>query len=242
MLLKLTLVSSCFAIWSLLAASASAQGQAQRAPYVEGQFWVYRLKSSDWYSFYSSTRLLSGTYKILYSKGRFKYFYVDENGNEESIAVHPTFRWLLGQSPRDFHFPLAVDKKWNYQYPWKLILNDGATDRNLTRTAEINVVAVETVTTQAGTFKAFKLVKEDWNVRRYGVVTTYYWSPETRSVVKSFYDSSVDTNGTGGKAEFELLKRGVVGQAPLVAGEEASPSGPSLVNEAAPTDKTDQIK
>ena len=217
--LTLALAFSCFAIYFFQSSDASAQEQLKRAPYAEGQFWLFKLKSWDW-QVSSSTRLLSGFYKILHTQGQFKYFYVDEKGNEESIAVHPNLRWLLGQRPRDFRFPLSVDKKWRYQYPWRVILPEGATPQNLTRTVEIEVVGVEEVDTPAGTVEAFKLVKEDWYVARHRVVTTYYWNRRIRSVVKSLYDESVDTHGTGGKAEFELIKYGVSGQSPAVVGRE----------------------
>lgn len=212
MLSKLLIASMWLFFCVFLAGSASAQEQARRTPFADGQFWVYRLKSWDWNSFYSSKRLLSGSYRVLRTEGKFKYFYLDDKGNEEPIDINPTFRWLLGQNTRDFRFPLEKGKTWSYQYPARYIANDGGTDRNLTRTAEINVFGREPITTQAGIFQAFRLVKEDWYVPRYRVVTTYYWSPQTRSVVKSFYDASVDRNGTGGKAEFELIGYGAPGQ------------------------------
>lgn len=113
---------------------------------------------------------------------------------------------LLGLSEdpgyRDLEFPLSVGKKWNYTYRARL----RGERIPFLRSVEISVVGIEQITTAAGTFSAFKLVKEDW-YRRSRWITTYFYSPETRSVVKSLYDSSVGS-GSGGKREIELVKFG----------------------------------
>jgi hypothetical protein len=73
----------------------------------------------------------------------------------------------------------------------------------------VKVATQESVTAEAGIFNAFKLVKED---RRYAYrwVTTYYFSPQTRSVVKMLFDTTVDLRkGMGATREIELIKYGV---------------------------------
>ena len=67
---------------------------------------------------------------------------------------------------------------------------------------------MEQVTTSAGSFKVYKLIRsESWTVgSRFGgrgsSTTTYFYSPETRSIVKS---SSVNDNNPG-TVETELIK------------------------------------
>jgi hypothetical protein len=67
---------------------------------------------------------------------------------------------------------------------------------------------MEQVTTPAGSFKAYKLIRsESWTVgslrgQKGGSTITYFYSPETRSIVKS---SSVNENNPG-TIETELIK------------------------------------
>jgi hypothetical protein len=73
---------------------------------------------------------------------------------------------------------------------------------------QVRVSGIEDVITPAGTFRAFKLEKEDSTGPASRWLTTYFYSPEIRSVIKSHYDSSHGTDGTGGKREIELIKFG----------------------------------
>ena len=67
---------------------------------------------------------------------------------------------------------------------------------------------MEQVTTPAGSFKAYKLIKNERSTSggRFGgatnITTTYFYSPETRSIVKS---SNVNDNNPG-TTETELIK------------------------------------
>jgi hypothetical protein len=79
------------------------------------------------------------------------------------------------------------------------------------RSVEVNVAEMEQVTTPAGSFKAYKLVRsESWSTTGRGggggrantATTTYFYSPETKSIVKS---SSVNDNNPG-TVEIELIK------------------------------------
>ncbi len=70
------------------------------------------------------------------------------------------------------------------------------------------IAGMEQVTTPAGSFKAYKLTRsESWTVgsirgSRGGSTTTYFYSPETRSIIKS---SNVSENNPG-TVETELIK------------------------------------
>jgi hypothetical protein len=102
-------------------------------------------------------------------------------------------------------FPLAVNKQWSAQFE-----DVSRTGRVGNESAETSVLGVEDVTTTAGTFRAFK-------IERYEIVGsgtpggranrprriehTYYYSPETRSIVK--YHRLTPGIGT---REIELIK------------------------------------
>jgi hypothetical protein len=71
----------------------------------------------------------------------------------------------------------------------------------------VNVTGLEEITTAAGKFRVFKLEKDDRAGPRDFWVTTMFYSPETKSVVKSLYDATSGL-GVGGKREVELIKYG----------------------------------
>ena len=71
------------------------------------------------------------------------------------------------------------------------------------RIAELKVAEIEPVTTDAGTFEAIKVVNEDRP-------KTSYRRQQNRSVVKMFFDSSVDT-GRGPKRDIVLIQHGGAG-------------------------------
>jgi hypothetical protein len=75
------------------------------------------------------------------------------------------------------------------------------------RSVEISVAGMEKVTTPAGAFDAYKLIKnESWSTvkgaGRGGNSVTYFFSPETRSIVKR----SSQSEGAGANIETELIK------------------------------------
>ena len=67
-------------------------------------------------------------------------------------------------------------------------------------------IGIEQVTTQAGTFRAFKLESDDRAGPRDYFTTTYWYSPETRSIVKSVFDGSAGGQQTGLQRSIELIK------------------------------------
>lgn len=74
------------------------------------------------------------------------------------------------------------------------------------RSVEVTVAGIEQVTMPAGSFKAYKLVKaEQWQGRKgksNSTTTTYFYSPDTRSIVKT---TSASDEGTG-TSDKELVK------------------------------------
>jgi hypothetical protein len=105
--------------------------------------------------------------------------------------------WQIAQ------FPLFVGKKWEYQYRIGTL---GSRASRYTRSAEIRVSGIEQIATPAGQFRVFRIEKEDW-FKQNRWVTTAWYSPDTKSIVKFFYDTSVSP-GDQGKTELELIKFG----------------------------------
>lgn len=186
-----------------------AQEQALSQPYEEGEFWHFSVKASG-FEEYKSTRLVTGTYEIAHSQNQLKAFYLGPNGKEDTDLSSASLIMLLGRG-KDFSFPLAVGKKWSYRYPRliRTLVQQGVIFR--WRNVDINVAGSERIDTEAGVYETFKLVKE--NRPMTGTepwVTTYNYSPQTRSVVKLTSDEEE------GSLAITLIKHGVVSAAPNI--------------------------
>ena len=74
---------------------------------------------------------------------------------------------LVGKSDQrpDLKFPLSVGQKWTYEY----VTRPANSKQAQRQSAEVNVVGMEQVTTPAGFFKAYKLIKsQSWPGGRLG--------------------------------------------------------------------------
>ena len=192
---------------TLLLAPFIVFGQEQApAPNIKaGDFWQFKAREYDFVG--SSSNTVNGIYEISYVQGGAKFFYLTGDKKEEldpkTLAGAVLFAYLgRGKIFQDLKFPLSVGDKWNYEYR-----GAAAGGKAKARSVEIRVTGVEQVTTAAGTFRAFKLEKDDRTGPRDFWLTSFYYSPETKSVVKSFLDGSSGT-GSGGKREIELIKFG----------------------------------
>jgi hypothetical protein len=186
---------------------ASAQEQAAKPTFKEGDAWQFNVTRKDQSA--ESTDSLQGIYELNYTQGTVKAFTV-EGSKKTEIKLDPNdgpsqnlLSWLgSSEQQQSLRFPLSAGQKWSYNYELR-----GAGSKTATRTAvEVNVTGIEQVTTPAGTFKAFKLVRDDsWVVGRPGKQrsrsTTYFFSPDTKSIIKS---SSLSYDGS--KTEMELIK------------------------------------
>ena len=98
-------------------------------------------------------------------------------------------------------FPMSVGQKWSYKFDSR-----GAGTRNVARhDVDVVVTGIDQATTPAGTFKAFKLVGEDgWAFGKSGrrtFSTTYFFSPDTKSLTKL-----TSERNDGGVGDVELIK------------------------------------
>ena len=185
----------------LIGVRASAQDQAPVPIHKDGQSWQFKV-TETWKGI-STSNPLDGIYEVRVIGDKVLVALLTDGKREPVTARSGILRELLGVTQTDqpvFKFPLSAGQKWNYTYQNQPV---GA-KKAVQRSVEINVTGVEQVTTPAGTFKVFKIKKEDGAGRDLWV-TTHFWSPEANSVVKSSYD----TTGGGGQGvtrEVELIK------------------------------------
>jgi hypothetical protein len=140
---------------------------------------------------------INGIYELSIVYGKLKIAAVNGSQKEELDPRPGSLVNLLTFGP-NLNFPLAVGKQWerHYKIPY------------LGSRKEINyeVKGIEQVTTTAGTFKAFELESDDRAGPRDYWVTTYWYSPETKSIVKSQFDSTAGGQETGLKRDIDLIK------------------------------------
>jgi hypothetical protein len=199
MIMKKTLWIAALALF-LSPFSSPAQEPAPQPVWKEGDAWQFNIKERDFGSKMSNP--LDGIYECVFSEGTIKMFSVRGDAKQPlSPRPAPLFVMfnLLKEQPQ-LKFPLTVGEKWNYRYTIRI----PGMEKDLNRSVEIVVAGIEEVTTPAGKFRAFKLTKDDRSSGRDFWVTTYYYSPETKSVVRSFLDMS--GAGTAGKRDIELVK------------------------------------
>jgi hypothetical protein len=191
----------------MTAVSLFAQEQAAKPTFNEGDTWRFNIVETGFQA--SSTEMLQGNYEVTYSQGKIKAAAVSGDKKEEVATGQDrpaeTLLGLVASSEifQNLKFPLSAGQKWKYSYRWKA---QGAKNPS-TRNVEIEVAGIEQVATPAGTFKAFKLQQNAFWPRpqlgQFTSTTIYFYSPETKSVVKSSY-SDVE----GQKREIELVKFG----------------------------------
>jgi hypothetical protein len=187
-----------------------AQEQAAAPSFKEGDTWQFNISRKGQIA--SSTDQNDGMYELSVTQGAVKIYEV--NGSQKNeIPIQPegptqALLFLVGKSEQQpgLRFPLSVGQKWTYQYQTR----PAGLPRDQRRSVEVNVAGMEQVTTLAGSFKSYKLIKsESWSTTgpRGGTgggsnTATYFYSPETRSIVKR---SNVNDNNPG-TVETELIK------------------------------------
>ena len=199
------------ALFFSMTSVAFGQAQAPAPAFKEGDTWQLKFEQQGRQQGRTSTDQLEGIFEIKFTQGGFKLYEVEGGkglGGEIPIMYGTDDRSErllvgLGQNEKrlNLKFPLSVGQKWTYQYTVRP-LGYPADQR---RSVEVNVVGMEDVTTPAGTFKTFKLVRvEGYNPNPRGgtyvrVTSTYFYSPDTKSNVKG--SSKNDYNDATSQSE-----------------------------------------
>jgi hypothetical protein len=182
-----------------------AQEQIAAPVFKEGDTWSYNIIRKG--CTVSSTEFNEGAYDVTFTPQSIKLYQVSENQRSEititSGARIQELLSLIGRSTQqpDLRFPLSIGQKWSYGYESAA----AGTRVAIPRSVEIIVSGLEQVTTPAGSFKTYKLIRsESWSFRGVpgGTVWSYFYSPETRSIVRRL----TENNTTPCKNETELTK------------------------------------
>lgn len=202
---------SLAAIFWFIAATC-VQAQAPAPVFKQGDTWHYKYAPTG--GIRSSTDTLDGVYEITFTQGGFKLYEVEGGsgrGGEIPVQIGTgdrSERLLSGfgqvEKRQVLSFPLSVGQKWNYEYT----TSPPGFSSNQTRSVEVNVVGMEDVTTPAGTFKAYKVVRVETYAPRprarnlVRATATYFYSPETRSIVKG----ALTRDTSDATQDYELIK------------------------------------
>jgi hypothetical protein len=183
-----------------------AQEQASAPSFKEGDTWAFSMTQKG--QQISTTERFTGIYELALSQGQVKVYEV--NGSKKTeVDINPDGPGggLLAQIGKhenrpSLKFPLSVGQKWTYEYQSR----PAGARVSQKRSVEVNVTGIEEVITPGGSFRAYKLVRnEEWQGKQVGWIrntVTYFYSPETRSIVKS---STVNENSSA-TAETVLIK------------------------------------
>lgn len=199
-------ISATFAITLLLCTMAVGQEQAPAPVYKDGDFWYFKIARKGYQS--SDTSRTEGSYEVRYTGGDRKVY--ELTGTQKVDATGDSADALKRAAGYEderqrLDFPLFVGKKWKTSYR----VTSGK--NTVTRIVETTVIAIEDVTTPAGVFKTFKMERVDSAAKSYTKSVSYY-SPETRTVVKSSSEivgmAGYAGGDAGAQSEIELTKFG----------------------------------
>jgi len=194
------------ALFILAALPVFAQEQAVRPNDKDGDFWHFRGVEKE--AFVHTTDSLQGEYKVLYSDGQVKVFKLEatQELSDKTYQVEVLKRMLaLRQDALQYlQFPIFVGKKWNASWRGEL---RGLPGRVYAYAADSQVTAIEEISTPAGSFRAFKIERQ----QRFGTTIarlTYYYSPLAKSIAKYSYYEESRQGKICCKRDIELIKFG----------------------------------
>jgi hypothetical protein len=180
-----------------------AQDQVPAPAFEDGDTWQFNVTRKGG-GIAVSTDITEGLYELVFSQGKVKVYQMSGSQKAE-MAIQPDgpgqgLMSMVAKSEelQDLKFPLSAGQKWTYEYE----RTPPGARRSQRRSVEVTVVGLEQINTPAGTFRAYKLVgNASWG-KNAGSTTTFFFSPETRSVVKRVV---VNTHNSA-TAETELIK------------------------------------
>ena len=179
---------------------AFGQDEATKPGYKNGETWLFTSKDSGTIGS-DPSKMLNGTYELSIVDGKFKIAAISGSQKDELDPRPPTLSCLLGFCP-NLNFPLTVGKQWTRDYKGSYI----GSNKTMARKVAYQVKGIEQVTTPAGTFRALKLESDDRAGPRDYWTTTYWYSPETKSIVKYQFDATAGGQEAGLQRNIELIK------------------------------------
>jgi hypothetical protein len=174
--------------------------EVQAPVYQEGDSWI--MKATEKNIRLPTSQVVQGEYEITYSNDKFRVFELKGGKRLRELDSRRLlgFMFFIPQREDNYvRFPLSEGMGWDITRTERF----PGTTQSETRKVSYKVSGIENVTTPAGEFRSFKITRTDVGPKS-SWVDEYYYSPETKSIIKLLGERSV----TGDKREIELLKYG----------------------------------
>jgi len=168
-------------------------GQETQAPvYKEGECWVFRSVSKNFQGYVSGVLALpaNGDHKICFLQRK---FWELDGGTKSQISTDSLWNSILYmRENRNLKFPLIVGQKRTEEFETRI----RGTNRLQRRISEISVVGIEPITSSAGAYQTFKIETNHWCGGKSCGRYIYFYSPQTKSVVKYNYQATLGSTAT----------------------------------------------
>jgi len=166
--------------------------EAQAPVYKEGECWVFRSVSKNFQGYVSGVLAMpvNGDHRICFLEGKF----VEINGRTKS-QISTGSMWsniLYMRESNHLRFPLIVGQKRTEEFEARI----RGTNRRQKGTAEISIVGMEPITSSAGAYETFKIETNHWCGGKSCGRYIYFYSPQTKSVVKYNYEATLGSIAT----------------------------------------------
>ena len=168
-------------------------GQEAQAPvYKEGECWIFRSVSKNWQGYVSGVLALpgNGDHKICFLEGK---FFEADGGTKSQIAADSLWNNILYiKENNHIKFPLYVGQKRTEEFETRI----RGTNRRKKVTSETTVLGVEQIASPPEAYQTFKIETNDWCGGKSCGRYTYFYSPQTKSVVKYNYQATLGSTAT----------------------------------------------
>jgi hypothetical protein len=166
--------------------------EAQTPVYKEGECWVFRSMSKNYQGYVSGVLALpaNGDHKICFLER--KFFEMD-GGTKSQISTGSLWNNILYMRENPYlKFPLIVGQKRTEDFETRI----RGTNRRKKGTSETTVLGVEQIASSAEAYQAFKIETNHWCGGKSCGRYTYFYSPQTKSVVKYNYQATLGSTAT----------------------------------------------
>src|SRR5215475_10121445 len=160
--------------------------------YKEGECWVFRSVNKNFQGYVSGVLAMpvNGDHRICFLEGKF----VEINGRTKS-QISTGSMWsniLYMRESNHLRFPLIVGQKRTEEFEARI----RGTNRRQKGTAESSIIGIEQITSPAGAYQTFKIETNHWCGGKSCGKWIYFYSPETKSVVKLNYQATLGSTAT----------------------------------------------
>lgn len=180
-------------VGGLLISAYEVFGQETQAPiYKDGECWLFRTVAKNFQGYISGVLDIpvNGDHNICYL--RRKFLEADGTTKSELSPASPWNNILYMRANRYLKFPLTVGQKRTEEFEMRV----RGTNRLQRRTSENSVLSLEEITSSAGAYQTFKIETTEWCGGKSCGRYTYFYSPQTKSVVKYNYEATAGSTAT----------------------------------------------